>query len=421
MGTIRRARRAGRVASFVPEAGRVYSQRMSVPCTVGLALLSTFGVPPQDPAAWHRQAIVIDTHADTTQAMAYGGADLARPQPELQLDLARAAAGGLDAQFFSIFVFPGRSKPEQFFAEATRQIDAIEALARANPERFRIARTADEVRANAAAGVMSGLLGVEGGHALLPGDSKGQLEHLRALAARGVRYLTLTWVNSNDLGGSSGDQGDIRGLTPFGTDLIKEMNRLGIVVDVSHVSDATFWDAVRASSKPVLASHSSARALTNIPRNMTDAMLKAVAAQGGAVCVNFGSGFLDEAFHQKEGPLFAKPHDGDLNEAWRQIRAGGAALRPQVSLDRLVDHIVHVARVAGVAHTCLGSDFDGVPATPVGMEDVGKLPGLTAALHARGLSWPDIEKILGGNVLRVLQANEAKGRQASGVAPDHHP
>jgi len=195
------------------------------------------------------------------------------------------------------------------------------------------------------------------------------------------------------------------------------MNRLGIVVDVSHVSDATFWDAVRASAKPVLASHSSSRALTNIPRNMTDAMLKAVAAQGGAVCVNFGSGFLDETFHQKEGPLFTRPHTGDLAEAWRQIRAGGAALRPQVALDRLVDHIVHVAQVAGVEHTCLGSDFDGVPVTPVGLEDVGKLPVLTAALRARGLSWVDLEKILGGNVLRVLQANEAQANEAKERSP----
>jgi membrane dipeptidase len=393
---------------FPTGALTVYSGEMNSSLGLVWTLLTAFGVPPQDPAAWHRAAIVVDTHADTTQAMAYGGADLARPQPELQLDLARAAAGGLDAQFFSIFALPPRSRPDQYFAEATRQIDAVEALARANPGRFRIARSVADVRANAAAGVMSGLLGVEGGHALLPGNHQAQLEHLRALAARGVRYLTLTWVNSNDLGGSSGDKGDIRGLTPFGVEVIKEMNRLGVVVDVSHVSDATFWDAVRASSKPVLASHSSSRALTNIARNMTDAMLKAVAAQGGAVCVNFGSGFLDEAFHAKEEPIFAKPHQGDLAEAWRRIRADGAALTPRVSLDRLVDHITHVARVAGVEHTCLGSDFDGVPATPTGMEDVSKLPALTAALHARGLSFPDIEKILGGNVLRVLEANEAR-------------
>ena len=180
--------------------------------------------------------------------------------------------------------------------------------------RLRVARTAADVRANAKAGVLSALYGLEGGHALLPGDHAAQLEHLRALAARGVRYMTLTWINGNDIGGSSGDASDIRGLTPFGAEMVKEMNKLGVVVDVSHVSDATFWDAIRATTKPVLATHSSARALTNIPRNMTDAMLKAVAANGGAVCVNFGSAFLDDAFHKAEdersGPRSARGRRG---------------------------------------------------------------------------------------------------------------
>jgi membrane dipeptidase len=373
---------------------------------VGLVPLLAAAQGPDE--ALHRQALVIDTHADTTQLLTYAGLDITRPQPELQLDLPKAASGGLDAQFFSIFVLPERFKPDTYFAEATRQIDAIERLARANPARIRLARTAAEVRANARAGVFSALLGVEGGHALLPGDEKAQLEHLRQLAQRGVRYMTLTWSVSNAIGGSSSDAGDIRGLTPFGAEVIKEMNRLGVVVDISHVSDATFWDAVRASTKPVLASHSSARALTNIPRNMTDAMLKAVAAQGGAVCVNFGSAFLDEAFHEREQTIWAKPHSGPPRQMWRQIREDAAQLTPGVPLSRLVDHIQHVAKVAGVDHTCLGSDFDGVPSTPIGMEDVSKLPALTAALRARGFAPADVEKILGGNVLRVLEANEPR-------------
>ncbi|HEY7372913.1 MAG TPA: dipeptidase [Polyangia bacterium] len=371
------------------------------------------GAPPTPPAppqlpddVLHRQAIVIDTHADTTQLITYRGFDIARPQPDTQLDLPKAAAGGLDAQFFSIFVLPMRFKPAEFYGEAIHQIDTLEKLARNNPARLRVARTAADVRANAKAGVMSALYGVEGGHTLLPGDHAAQLEHLRALAARGVRYMTLTWTNSNDIGGSCSDAGDIRGLTPFGADVVKEMNRLGVVVDLSHVSDPTFWDAIRASSKPVLATHSSARALTNIPRNMTDAMLKAVAANGGAVCVNFASGFLDEAFHKAEHAVSAKKRSGPPWENWRQIRAEARALEPKVPLARLLDHIQHVAEVAGVDHTCLGSDFDGVPATPVGMEDVSKLPAITAGLRARGFAPADVEKILGGNVLRVLEANE---------------
>jgi membrane dipeptidase len=371
-------------------------------------LAAAAAAPPPSDDAVHRRAIVIDTHADTTQLITYVGLDIAKTQPEAQLDLPRAAAGGLDAQFFSIFVLPMRFKPDQFYGEALRQIDAIDKLAKDNPTRLRVARTAAEVRANAKAGVMSALYGVEGGHALLPGDHAAQLEHLRALAARGVRYMTLTWINSNDVGGSCGDAGDIRGLSPFGAEMVKEMNRLGVIVDVSHVSDPTFWDAIRATTKPVLATHSSARALTNIPRNMTDAMLKAVAANGGAVCVNFGSAFLDDAFHKAEDAVWAKKRDAKGFEAWQQIRVEARAIEPKVPLTRLLDHIQHVAKVAGVEHTCLGSDFDGVPVTPTGMEDVSKLPAITAGLRARGFSPADVEKILGGNVLRVLEANETR-------------
>ena len=368
----------------------------------GLALLAT--APAVEPA----RSLVIDTHADTTQAIVYGGVDITRAQPTLNLDLVKAAKGGLGAQFFSIFVLPLQFKPADFYKEATHQIDALERLAQANPKRVRLARTAADVRANAQSGVMSMLLGVEGGHVLGPADDKTQLARLDELARRGVRYMTLTWSDSNDIGGSSGDDGDIRGLTPFGRRVVAEMNRLGVVVDVSHVSDATFWDAVRASDKPVLASHSSSRELTNIPRNMTDAMLKAVAKNGGAVCVNFGSSFVDAAFHAQEITIWRKDRPGSLAQQWPAIRAEAAALTPQVPLARLVDHLEHVAKVAGVDHTCLGSDFDGMPAFPIGLEDVSKLPALTVALQARGFSASDVEKILGGNVLRVMEANEAR-------------
>jgi membrane dipeptidase len=371
-----------------------------------LALGALLAVEPA-PSARSRP-IIIDTHADTTQAIVYGGADVTRPQPDLALDLPKAAAGGLSAQFFSIFVGPFQFKPPEFYKEAIHQIDALERLARANPKRLRVARTAADVRKNATEGVFSMLFGVEGGHVLGPADEATQLERLREFARRGVRYMTLTWSDSNDLGGSSGDDGDIRGLTSFGRKVVAEMNRLGVVVDVSHVSDATFWDAVRASEKPVLASHSSARELTNIPRNMTDAMLKAVAKNGGAVCVSFGSSFVDAAFHEKERVVWKKDRKGPFAAIWPQIRAEASAITPQVPLARLVDHIEHVAKVAGVDHTCLGSDFDGMPAFPIGLGDVGKLPALSAALKARGFSDADLEKILGGNVLRVLEANEPK-------------
>jgi membrane dipeptidase len=370
----------------------------------GMSILFAAETAPA-PTAPSRHHLTIDTHADTTQSIVYGGVDITRPTT-LALDLAKAAAGGLDAQFFSIFVLPFQFKPAEYWKETTRQIDALEKLARANPKRLRLARTADDVRANAKAGALSMLLGVEGGHVLGTGDEKLELERLRELARRGVRYMTLTWSDSNDIGGSSGDDGDIRGLTPFGRQVVAEMNRLGIIVDVSHVSDATFWDAVRASEKPVLASHSSSRQLTNIVRNMTDAMLKAVAKNGGAVCVSFGSSFVDEPFHEKEMLVWQKDRKGKLSEQWREIRAEAGQIEPKVPLARLVDHIDHVAKVAGVDHTCLGSDFDGMPAFPVGLEDFSKLPALTAALRARGFSEDDLDKIMGGNVLRVLEANQ---------------
>src|SRR5437763_1365257 len=243
--------------------------------------------------------------------------------------------------------------------------------------------------------------------ALLPGGETEMLEHLRTFYARGARYLTLTWSIASPLGGSSGDDSDGQGLTDVGRRIIDEMERLGMMIDVSHVSDPLFWDVVRYARKPVIASHSSARELANVPRNMSDPMLRAVARNGGAVCVNFGPAFLDQDSYAREQGVFARVRGLGLppKESWRTVREEVARL-PGVPLARLVDHIDHIAKVAGIDHVCLGSDFDGIPATPVGLEDASKLPALTAELVRRGYAPGDIEKILGGNVLRVLAANE---------------
>jgi len=209
------------------------------------------------------------------------------------------------------------------------------------------------------------------------------------------------------VGGSSGDDSDGQGLTDAGRAIIDEMHRLGMVVDLSHVSDPLFWDAIRYARRPVIASHSSARALANVPRNMTDAMLKAVARNGGAVCVNFGSGFLDDRFFAAEEAIRTRVRGLDLapREQWQAVREETARL-PPVPLARLIDHIDHIARVAGVDHVCLGSDFDGVAATPAGLEDASKLPAVTVELRKRGYTPGEVEKILGGNTLRVLEANQ---------------
>ena len=380
--------------------------RVAVAC--GMVLVAT-GCPSRSAiAVSDRHAIVVDTHSDCTQRITYDGVDFAKPQPDMQLDLPKMRAGGLDAQFFSIFVGPWRTKPEGYYGEALRQFDAVHAMIRANPGTIAWARTAADVQANAKRGRISALFGVEGGHALLPGNEAEMLEHLRTFYERGARYLTLTWSVASPIGGSSGDDSDGRGLTDVGRHIIDEMERLGMMVDVSHVSDPLFWDAIRYARKPVLASHSSARELANVPRNMTDAMLKAVAQNGGAVCVNFGSSFLDRDFAAGEQTAWARARTLGLppKELWRTVRDEVSRL-PPVPLSRLVDH---VAKVAGIDHVCLGSDFDGVPATPVGLEDVSKLPALTAELRRRGYAPDDVEKILGGNVLRVLAANEPAQR-----------
>ncbi len=376
------------------------------------ALLLVAGCPSRPATAvsaleLHRRAIVIDTHSDCTQRIAYDGIDFARAQPDMHVDLPKMRAGGLDAQFFSIFVGPWQAKPEGYYAEAMKQFDAVHAMIQAHPETIAWARTAADIRANAERKRISALFGVEGGHALLPGGETEMLEHLRTFYARGARYLTLTWSIASPLGGSSGDDSDGQGLTDVGRRIIDEMQRLGMMIDVSHVSDPLFWDVVRYARKPVIASHSSARELANVPRNMSDAMLRAVARNGGAVCVNFGPAFLDQDFYAREQAVFARVRGLGLppKESWRTVREEVARL-PGVPLARLVDHIDHIAKVAGIDHVCLGSDFDGIPATPVGLEDVSKLPALTAELVRRGYAPGDIEKILGGNVLRVLAANE---------------
>ncbi len=359
-------------------------------------------------AELHRRAIVVDTHADTTQKILYDHRDISKPQADMMVDLPKMKQGGLDAQFFSIWVEPKEFPQSEWFAQSVKQMEAIRAMAAANPKTIALATTAAQVRQNAKKGLLSALMGVEGGHSLLPGSEDEQLEHLRKLAALGARYMTLTWSNSNALGGSSGDDGEVQGLTEFGKRVIDEMQRLGVVIDISHVSDPMFWDAIRYVKKPVLASHSSSRTLANVPRNMTDAMIKAVAKNGGAVCVNFYPRFLDAGFAERTKPAYDKvPKTATFLESERILRAEASKYEP-VPLSRLVDHIGHIAKVAGIDHVCLGSDFDGIDFVPKGMEDASKLPAITAELRKRGYKPADIEKILGGNTLRVLEANEVK-------------
>src|SRR2546428_12840606 len=320
------------------------------------ALLLVAGCPSRPATAvsaleLHRRAIVIDTHSDCTQRIAYDGIDFARAQPDMHVDLPKMRAGGLDAQFFSIFGGPWQAKPEGYYAEAMKQFDAVHAMIQAHPETIAWATAPADIRANAERKRISALFGVEGGHALLPGGETEMLEHLRTFHARGARYLTLTWSVASPIGGSSGDDSEGRGLTDVGRRIIDEMERLGMMVDVSHVSDPLFWDVIRYARKPVIASHSSARQLANVPRNLSDPMLRAIARNGGAVCVNYGPAFLDRDYFTREQEVWTRVRALGLprREFWRTVRAGAAQLTP-VPLSPLVDHIEHVAPVGPVDH-----------------------------------------------------------------------
>jgi membrane dipeptidase len=307
-------------------------------------------------------------------------------------DLRRLREGGVDVQWVSIFVH-SRYVPEdasqagRAVQRAVDVIDAVEQQVQRHSGDLVLARGSQEARRAVAEGRIALLLGLEGGHAI-----EDSLDNLRMLYARGIRYMTLTWSNSNGWADSSGDEPRHGGLTDFGRQVVAEMNRLGMVVDVSHVSDATFFDAIEATRAPVMASHSSARALVDNPRNMSDEMLRAVAANGGVVMVNFGGTFIDPAFHPR------------WRAALRWIASGGTARPP---LARVADHIEHVIEVAGIDHVGLGSDFDGTLFMPEGLEDVSGYPNLTRELLRRGYDEEELRKILGGNALRVLAEVEA--------------
>ena len=368
-----------------------------------------------DPASVHREAILVDMHADTVQRIVDEGADINERLPDGHLDAVRARAGGLDAQFFSIWVEPqyfgagGSSAVER----ADKQIAAVRALASERPDLWVLATTADDVRRAAREGKIAALLGLEGGYAI---DEK--IENVRKYFDLGVRYMSPTWTVSTSWAGSSGDTaGESRGLNDFGREVVREMNRLGIIVDVSHVSDKTFWDIVETSQKPVIASHSAVRSIVPHHRNLTDDQIRALARTGGVVSVVFYPAFVEPGWNQAkervDAEIAAQVAEASRREAGGapqkraardRVRAREYARRmPPVSAARIADHIDHVVRLVGVDHVGIGSDFDGIQAVPADLATVEDFPNLTKELLRRGYSPQDVHKILGGNILRVLE------------------
>jgi membrane dipeptidase len=383
------------------------------------------------PEAVQQSAIVIDTHADTTQRMLDEHYDLTQPLNGGYLNFASAKAGNLGAEFFSIWVEPTLYKG-QYARRTLELIDAVYQQAAAHPDQMMMATSPDDILRAHREHKLAALMGIEGGHSIE--DSLGLLRDYYRL---GVRYMTLTWSNSNDWADSSGDAADPNvhhtqdGLTDFGKDVVYEMNRLGMMVDLSHVSDKTFYRAVITSRAPVFASHSSARALTNAPRNMTDDMLRAVArsggpgSHGGVVMVNYYSAFVSEAWRNAWNAQAPERQAGEAAQI-AQWKAQGktityamtdaldrqwAAKIPRPPLSDLIDHIDHIAKVAGIDHVGLGSDFDGIPSSPEGIDSAADLPKITAALMARGYSAEDCRKILGENFLRFFRDVQATARQ----------
>ncbi|WP_419803933.1 dipeptidase [Terriglobus sp.] len=361
--------------------------------------------------ALHAESIVVDGHADTPQRFADEAFDwLSADLRGGQLSAATAQAGGLHGEFLALWAEPAQWAGH--FVERTYALlDAVDAQVAQHPQALARCTSAAEVRRARQDGRFAALLGIEGGHSIA-----NDLDLLRDFFARGVRYMTLTWSNTNDWCDSSGDVPRHNGLSAFGQEVLAEMNRLGMLVDVSHVSDAAFWQALEASRAPVIASHSSTRALTDSYRNLTDEMLRAIAAQDGVVMVNFNAAFIDEthrlqwnALHDEriaaEEQMCATWHARGQRMPYRaELELAHTFLdrAPRPPLSSLVDHFEHVLRVCGTEHVGIGSDFDGIPAAPAGMDSAADLPKITAGLLERGWKPHELRGMLGENILRVL-------------------
>lgn len=384
---------------------------------VPLLLLISFFSAGQSAKNIHRKATVVDTHNDVLSDLTLKGIDISHRQPQGHSDLDRWKEGGLDVQFFSIWTSE-KPRGKSFYHDAHEEIDSLKRLILRNYQRVAEITSYRSVRRAVKKNKLACLIGVEGGHMI-----EDDLEKLNVLYLRGMRYLTLTWNNSTSWASSAMDETENpgklkqKGLTDFGKQVVKKLNELGVMVDLSHTGEQTFYDAIATTTKPVLLSHSSVWALCPVFRNVKDDQIKAVAKNRGVICINFYSGFISKAYAQRQeqfegaerkriqDSLFAVSKDSTLmRRQWREYyRAEMEKLRP--SLSDLVDHIDYIVKLVGDDYVGLGSDYDGVSSLPVGLEDVTTYPKITAELLRRGYSKKSIKKILGGNVLRVMKAN----------------
>jgi len=404
------------------------------PLIVAVAALPAQEAPPApagyDPARWadawrlHHDAVVVDTHSDTTSRILDEGFDMRPRARDGHMDLPRIAEAGLDAEFYAIYVAAKYYGREDFASTETQKaslangsahrafamIDCLMQTIAANADRMSFCQSVADVRGAVAHGMHAALMGIEGGHAI-----EGDLRLLREFYRAGVRYMTLTHTNHNEFADSCAEaEPKWGGLNRLGEKVVEEMNRIGMMVDVSHVSDATFAHALRVTRAPVICSHSSCRALCGHPRNVTDDMLRAVADNGGVVMINYNCGFLDDTYGKLgaayRGQLEIRqqaiekkfgPHTPEREAAMAELRQK-LQPPPPPDLGRLLEHIEHAIAVAGIDHVGLGSDFDGVPCVPKGLDDVTGLPRITYWLLQHGVDAGGVRKVLGENLLRVF-------------------
>jgi membrane dipeptidase len=366
-------------------------------------------------------SIVLDTHDDTTQRLMLKGFDLGKRNPDGHIDIPRMREGGMNAIFFSIWI-DGRIMGPPAVQKALDQIDAVHENVRKFSKDMVFARTAADVRSAHAQGKIAALMGVEGGHMI-----GNDIRMVRVFGDLGVRYMTLSHFYNDEWADSSTDKPAHNGLTDYGKEIVREMNRQGIMVDISHVSDKTFYDALEVSKAPLIASHSSCRALCDHVRDMSDEMIKALAAKGGVIQINYEKSFIDQdyknAYDKATGgggvvatlSQIVKDCGGDEEcvvkaETALERKMTAEGKLPHVSWERIIDHIDHAVKLVGADHIGLGSDFDGA-SMPDGMEDCSKLPKITEALVRMGYSDQDIRNILGENTLRVMEQVERVSRE----------
>jgi membrane dipeptidase len=361
----------------------------------------------------HFESFVFDGHNDLPWEMrakadsSFDKRDIRQPQPSMHTDIPRLRAGGVGAQFWSVYVPAETAKKGTALSDTLEQIELVKKMVARYSDIFEQARTADDVERIVKAGKIASLIGVEGGHSI-----ENSLENLRRLHQLGAGYMTLTHSDTLAWADAATDKGAHEGLTEFGEEVVREMNRLGMLVDLSHVSDETMKDAVRVSKAPVIYSHSSARAIANHPRNVPDNVLHLVKQNGGVVMINFFPGFIVPRSAQIMNKMFDKrrelraqfPNEADFQRESRRWERQNDY--PSGTIHDVVDHIDHIAKLIGGEHIGLGSDFDGITKTPKQLEDVSTYPLITQELLNRGYKPPDIHKIMSGNILRVMRAAE---------------